>query len=50
MKKLNFFKSSLLMSAVALSVLSSPANAVSEDVINSFLQSVGMSDALDANQ
>jgi len=37
MKKLGYFKSSLLMSAVALSLLSSSANAVSEEVVRGYL-------------
>lgn len=40
MKKLGYFKKSLLMSAVALSVLSSHANAVSKEVVSTYL--VGM--------
>jgi len=36
MKKLGYFKSSLLMSAVAFSLLSSPANAVSEEVARAY--------------
>lgn len=47
MKKLGCFKKSLLMSAVALSVLSSSANAVSEKEVKEYIaQSSGLSNAI----